>query len=292
MPVAARLVRPVNEATGFRSPMLKTWIRDSVPGLFYRVKAIRRARDFSRNHGGAEFRAAKALRAKHGQGVVAGPFAGMNYVNVAFESAYVAKLVGTYEAELHPVLTEHQATPYDRMIDIGSAEGYYAVGYLISGMAARVWAFDIDPEARWYCSRLARLNGVRERLVIAGPCSTEQLQSLCVGRSLVFCDCEGAEIDLLDPEQSPALRQADVLVELHEFLQPGLTNRLLDRFRTTHDIRLIDALDRDLTAYPQLEPVAVEDRPFAVREGRPPAMQWAWMRARNSSPSHPVKPHP
>src|SRR3954451_18937011 len=67
---------------------------------------------------------------RHGLQVAHGPFAGMEYLPglEASSGDLVAKLLGTYERELHPVIEGWIAQPPAHMIDIGSAEGYYAVG--------------------------------------------------------------------------------------------------------------------------------------------------------------------
>ena len=57
-----------------------------------------------------------------------GPFAGMRYVDTATEGALVPRLLGTYESELHPYLKRFAAEGCEDVIDVGCAEGYYAVG--------------------------------------------------------------------------------------------------------------------------------------------------------------------
>ena len=44
-------------------------------------------------------------------------------------------------------------------------------------------------------------------------------------------DCEGGEVDLLQPDLAPNLRYSDVLVELHDFLNPTISETILSRFR-------------------------------------------------------------
>jgi hypothetical protein len=60
--------------------------------------------------------------------VRSGPFAGMDYVVNAAEGAFLPRILGVYERELHPDLTAFAAEGLDHVIDIGCAEGYYAVG--------------------------------------------------------------------------------------------------------------------------------------------------------------------
>jgi methylase of polypeptide subunit release factors len=52
------------------------------------------------------------------------------------------------------------------VIDIGAAEGYYAIGFARRLPAARVIASDLDPVARLLCWLLARRNGVGDRVSV------------------------------------------------------------------------------------------------------------------------------
>src|SRR4051794_23892795 len=68
--------------------------------------------------------------AAHGLEVRHGPLAGMFYLPglEATSGDLVAKLLGAYEEELHRVLERWIASGAGTVIDVGSAEGYYAVG--------------------------------------------------------------------------------------------------------------------------------------------------------------------
>ena len=52
-------------------------------------------------------------------------------------------------------------------------------------------------------------------------------------------DCEGGELQLLDPEQVPGIQGCDVIVECHDFLDASITSTLRQRFAATHDVELI-----------------------------------------------------
>src|SRR5258708_4505437 len=111
--------------------------------------------------------------------VRSGPFAGMRYVDNSVGSAYLPKLLGTYERELAEVIEEACRLRPELIIDLGAAEGYYAVGLALRNPQARVVAFeqqDIGRAALW---RMAQLNGVADRIEIHGRCAAFGLQ-LCL----------------------------------------------------------------------------------------------------------------
>jgi protein-L-isoaspartate O-methyltransferase len=55
-----------------------------------------------------------------------------------------AKLLGAYEHSLHDVLLKPVSRQPDPIINVGCAEGYYAVGLARLLPDATVYAFDID----------------------------------------------------------------------------------------------------------------------------------------------------
>lgn len=225
----------------------------------------------------------QAFIAQHGQCVLGGPFAGMAYVPQATGSALMPKLVGSYEAELHTVIEQITTTDYSVIIDIGCAEGYYANGLAMRLPSAHIYAFDIDPEAQALCREMARLNKVEEQVTVLGECRHDNLNALMTTRSLIICDCEGYEAELLQPAFVPAMAQADILVELHDQVQPGLTSLILSRFQETHNAQMLTALERYPEDYPQLCFSEPEKRRNAVSEFRPAGQQWAFLQAKASN---------
>jgi hypothetical protein len=212
--------------------------------------------------------------------VLSGPFQGMRFIPFASGSGLLPKIVGSYELEIHPAVAASLRRGYRRIVNVGCGEGYYAVGYARALPGATVHAFDLDILARRRVQTLARLNGVAGRVRTAARCGLEDLQALSGRGSLVFSDCEGCEKELLDPALAPALAEADILVEIHDFIDPSISATLARRFQATHEIEVFSMQERDGFHLPPLDGLLPEQRHFAVWEGRPAGMQWAWMRPR------------
>jgi hypothetical protein len=214
--------------------------------------------------------------------VHAGPFRGMCYVDRAFCSALLPKLLGVYERELYGVVERACAVPVDRVIDVGAAEGYYACGFALRRPRLPVIAFELDPEARRTAEELARLNGLAGQVAVRGECVPGDLAELTrEGAALIVCDCEGAEARLLDPAACPGLARAYLLVETHEFVVPGVTEVLRHRFASTHRIEEIWQEPRRrqdflLTDW-YIRRMQDHDLVGALDEARPVRMQWLWM---------------
>jgi hypothetical protein len=222
---------------------------------------------------------ANTISARTGDKICAGPFKGMNYRVRASEGSRAARLLGVYEASLAPVIEAAVARGYPLVVDVGSAEGYYAVGMALRLPAAQVLARDDNPQAQALCRELARLNGVEARVEVGGRMEHRDFDICAAQRTLVICDIEGAEDALLDPIQAPGLLKADILVECHEGMAPGLTDRLAARFSASHHITRIGRL-LDTQALPDwMEEWSDMDRLIALWEWRASPTPWLWMQA-------------
>lgn len=223
---------------------------------------------------------ANTLDKRQGNAVTHGPFAGMTYAVRASEGTRAARLLGAYEASLHPVIEAIIAAAPDLVIDIGSAEGYYAVGLARRLPAARVLARDASDKAQALCRDLALANGVETRVEIGGLFTHVDFDVCTTARSVVICDIEGAEADLLDPTAAPGLLQADILVECHPQMVPGITETLRRRFADSHKVtelgRKLD--DSGLPAW--MEEFSDMDRLIALWEWRGGPTPWLWMEKR------------
>jgi hypothetical protein len=218
--------------------------------------------------------------------VLDGPFRGMSYLAEACGSFLGPKLVGSYEAELWDWVEEAVAAGYPAIIDIGSAEGYYAVGFAFRSMRPAIYAFDTDPDAQRACETLARANGVHGRITICGECGPETLQSLLSERALVFCDIEGAERELLDPKIVPALATADLIVETHDHRSPGVSALLESRFSRSHRIERVTARSRSAGEFRSINTLPTAHQLPLLDEGRPPDQVWLRMLSKQNGWVH------
>jgi hypothetical protein len=242
------------------------------------------------NHGAAIWQIAQtATRARradvlaalidhHGCLVQSGPFAGMALPDQtsAGDGNLLPKFLGCHEAELHPIIEDIIAAVPDLVIDIGTREGYYAVGMARRLPAAFVHAFDTQATAQDLCRQTAGLNDVGKRISVTGRCTPDLLQAIVPrGRTpVVICDCGGYEQTLIDPHRVPALRSAILVIECHDFVDATLTQTLADRLGPTHTLEGIREGARDPNALPSLQGMSSLDRWLAVCEYRPTTMHW------------------
>lgn len=209
-----------------------------------------------------------------------GPFQGLQYPHaLSVGSALFPKLLGCYELEIQPLISELCTRQYAEIIDVGCAEGYYAVGMARRVAGARVFAYDVDPLARAECQSMAKLNGVEERVTVSGFCDAATLLAFQFsGRGLIISDCEGYETELFTESVAKHLANHDVLVEVHDFVNPDASRLLRSRFGDTHDIsvfRSIDDFEKARTyQFSEIAGYDVMARKSLVAEYRPCCMEW------------------
>ena len=232
-----------------------------------------------------------SLERAFGQVVRSGPFAGMRYGVPAHWGPNAPKILGTYEKELHGLVGKLLGLSPSTIIDVGAAEGYYAVGLARSLPESRIVAFEADPVNRELLAELAERNRVRERIEIRGFCTCALLQQALQSavNPLLIMDVEGYEDELLDPAGSPELASVSILLELHDRPDPALGERIISRFRTTHEIEEIVQTDRQMDDLPFRQPRfigRIGRRIFlrAMHERREYRMRWLFMRPRSLQP--------
>src|SRR5712671_386661 len=108
--------------------------------------------------------------------ILRGPFKGIQYAS--FDSAgssLLAKILGSYEDELHETIYSILNNNYSEIIDVGCAEGYYAVGFAKKTSAKKIYAYDTDKNAIALCMQNAQLNSAADKIIPGDFCSDQTL---------------------------------------------------------------------------------------------------------------------
>lgn len=218
--------------------------------------------------------------------VLQGPFEGLKYPHIDItEATLVPKIAGSYESQLNLIIESIIAKGYTDIIDVGCAEGYYAVGFAKRMPAATIHAYDINQKDLDFCALMAKENGVTN-VRFGNFCSPEVLMNFKPrSKALIFCDAEGYELELFTPEVISQLKDADFLIELHDTVNPSLSTIIKNRFAATHHIQMVNNRQTDVTTFfPKLTMLNAEDKQYAVTEHRGGLnencfMEWAYLTA-------------
>jgi hypothetical protein len=226
-----------------------------------------------------------------GMVVHTGPFSGMRLHDLQTWGAgedIGSQLLGVYEQELYAALLGFVARRPTTVVNVGCAEGYYAIGLARLLPDACVHAFDIDPQAQEVCRANATLNGVADRVYVEGACSPARLYEIASrdANIVAVVDCEGAEKALLtDENSSAALKYANVVIETHDFHDRDILPALMRAFTSSHRLSVMYPGARNPHAFPFLDEYSDADKWLLVCENRPERQSWLICERQQEPPS-------
>ena len=224
--------------------------------------------------------------------VVAGPFKGLIYPNIeAIGSSIYPKLLGTYEIELEHVINEICSNKYSVIIDIGCAEGYYAVGLAMLNDKSKVYAYDNNKYARDLCISMAKENNVSERVIVNEIFTMRTIHKILPkDQGFIICDCEGAEEYIFYDDGEnwlELIKHFDLLIEIHDVFRQGISQYIYQLFSKYYEIQIIYSVEDNLRAVifdtPLLNGIDYCTKLNFLAENRPGIMQWFYMKRKNIS---------
>jgi len=257
------------------------------------INRAARIGQWARSTGGSDDLIYEAIAQCFPDGVVKhGPFQGMRYLDPRRTTAGTqpfAKLLGSYEQELHPIWERIFENDYADVINVGCAEGYYAVGCALRLPNAHVHAYDLKSSALEMCRELAELNSVTDRMTFHACCTRETLANFPFrGKTLIISDCEGYEKQLFSDDVILKLASHDVLIEAHDFVDIDISSVLCQRFSPTHTREVVESVDdiqKALTYhFPELDAFDRIQRKRLLAESRPSIMQWFFLTSMSADP--------
>jgi len=229
----------------------------------------------------AQLRLSKYLHSSFGGKVSYGPFSGLQ---LQWNSSWGAKsrstmLLGIYEIE---VLRELIITSknYRYFIDIGAADGYYALGAIFGGYFEKSFCYEASQNGREVIKGNAELNGLADLVVIRGKASSDffhDFQDDVRDDSVVLVDIEGGEFQLLSNEALFAFRKSIIIIEIHDWMVSNGQSKLLElesRARRYFNIKKLQTGAREPAAFEELVEVTDSERWLVCSESREMLQTW------------------
>lgn len=218
-----------------------------------------------------------SLFERFGYHVMTGPFTGMLISKHTKwdDGNQSAKLAGSYEFELRGAIETIRKRKPETIVNVGCADGYYAVGFGRLFPDSFIYAMDIDNDSLDQCEHNARVNGVRKLITVIGKPAPQDI-ALGEGRHLFFIDVEGDELDLLNKDLCPLLIDSDIVVECHDFWNPEdpISAKLIKRFSNTHKVEMVVPAVPYPGDYPLLASLPIGTALLAISEKRPMPTVW------------------
>lgn len=218
-----------------------------------------------------------------------GPFQGlrMTWDSSWGSNSRCTMLLGIYESELLTVL-KRVSKHYRYFIDIGAADGYYAVGVLVGNLFEKTYCFEASVKGRKIIERNANLNDVSERISISGPAVGDffnQIQPEVRSNAVLLIDIEGGEFEMLSSQFFEAFNSSVILVEIHDWMVSDSELKLENLKLQAQDyfeIKELKTAERNPGAFKELVNMTDSERWIACSEGRDKLQSW-WLLIPRSS---------
>jgi len=225
----------------------------------------------------------REIFAKHNGTIQRGPFEGMRLNGVAniSQAAHGLKIFGLYESPIMDMMLSW--CPAEVLVDIGAGDGYYPVGMLRANLVKRAVCFEATEAGRKAIQINADLNGVGDRIEILGKADLN-FASIMAGLNLppqetiILCDIEGGEFDIITKNLIEQLSGVKFVIELHEQLiqkdKTTLRQKLLAEFPENYRKTILSDSPRQWNGISELEEMHDLDRALITSEGRKLLGEW------------------
>lgn len=213
--------------------------------------------------------------------VLYGPFKGLILPSQRWwGTATVSTMIlGMYEREIVEEISD-VSEQFSYFVDIGAADGFYAVGVLVANKFHHSFAFEISEKGRKSIRANAQINGVDSLISIYGKAEIDFFKMIPpnIGeRSVVLIDVEGFEFNLVTKEFCDFFQKSIIFIEIHEWMvangESALVN-LINICSNKFEVNYIKSGCRNPNIYPELDCFEEEFRWLACSEGRTKPQIW------------------
>jgi hypothetical protein len=190
-----------------------------------------------------------------------------------------SQCLGWYEKEILDFFDGLVPLQFDNFIDIGAADGYYAVGILHSKKILSATCFEQSQHGRDVIMENYQQNGSPGKLRIFGTATPEALLNLEgyeFHNALILVDIEGGEFDLFTKSVCNRLKRCTIILEIHHWV-----DNFFDRYKTFlglaaefFRISTIEPIDRPVNLTPEIRHFPDASRLLLASEGRPCQMRF------------------
>jgi len=206
-----------------------------------------------------------------------GPFKGMIINEDQFwgQGDRSSKILGLYEKEIQDLIVSIQKDKnYSTFVDIGGADGFFAIGSLVNNLFEKCEVFEISKRGRNSIQKNSKKNNVYDSIKIHDKASKRSLIKIDnINNSLILCDIEGGEYELFDEKLINGIHPSDIIIEIHKDKENSLVN-FEKRFTKTYSLTKITQEPRSLKNFKELENINDNNRALITSEGRSYVQEW------------------
>ena len=174
-----------------------------------------------------------------GTDIINGPFKGMKYISESVGSCHMPKILGIYENEIYSILTQFLSMS-DLCVNIGAAEGYYAIGCAMKFPKLQVIAYEMEQAGRDSMLELEKINLVNNVIIKKNftALDFDSIQNMSINSVTYLIDIEGDEKHIFTKYYSH-FKKSNFIIELHDKKSNTIESKLKHFFSDTHSIKTI-----------------------------------------------------
>lgn len=181
----------------------------------------------------------KKLLNSIGNRVYSGPFSGLGIPDSIGKLLTVPEILGLYESCMHKYIFKSVNQKLNNIMIIGAHYGYYVTGLNYLCSPEKIFAFELDDYFHPYIKEWSSYNSLPVPYV-SGKADVQLFESLSEPIDFMICDCEGYEIELLNPARFDWQKECTILVELHPFYRKNLISTIISNFKNYHNIEIFE----------------------------------------------------
>lgn len=210
-----------------------------------------------------------------------GPFKGLQLQSNPWwgSSDLGSMCLGLYEKEILDFLFSKDLDSRDTFIDIGAADGYYAVGMLHSGRAKKAVCFELSQEGQDTILENWKKNHSSGLIEIYGDIFLnfeEAIKNIDMSKVITLIDIEGTEFDFLNDTTLAALKDSIVVIEIHNWVEQFIEKysqflRLASKY---FKVEFVERVERPTVHFEELRSFTDDNRLLLTSEARPCLMRF------------------
>jgi hypothetical protein len=217
-----------------------------------------------------------------------GPFSGLKLSKNPWwgKSDLGSMCLGLYEEEVLNVFFSGKFHGRKTLIDIGAADGYYAIGLLKSKKVEKAICYELSQIGQDTILSNWKLNCEPGEIEINGDVFENFIHknsSLDFSECIAIVDIEGAEFSFLNNDVLAFMKKSYILIEIHNWVPDFITKYssfLLDANKY-FDIEILERTDRNTMKFQELRSFTDDNRLLVTSESRPCSMRFLLLSPKN-----------
>ena len=187
-----------------------------------------------------------------------------------------SKIYGFYENKIQEKLKEIKKPI---LIDIGAADGFFAIGCLYSKLSKYCYAFEQNETSRLALRKTAEINKVTNQISIMGKVDNQSFLSslpnnLELSKTVILCDIEGEEYDFFSETILKKLKKCNLIIEIHNESSNSKETTLLKLAKKYFNVNVLLDNNKDMSEITILHNLNDIDRNLIACEGRSYIGKW------------------